>query len=124
MIGNKIDDYAVYILIVIYIVHVIVMKFNHVYEVAIKKAVSNMFEVAELKRLSTENKDHFHLNLDSRTPCIELLNKIIFKQEGEILIFENNNNKVSKLLQNKGAFMARQNNQLRYRMKPIHSIKI
>ena len=98
MIGNKIDDYAVYILIVIYFVHVIVMKFNHVYEVAIKKAVSNMFEVAELKRLATENKDHFHLNLDSRTPCIELLNKIIFKQEGEILIFENNNNKVNKLL--------------------------
>lgn len=74
------------------------MKFNHSYEFAIKKSVAKIFEIKELKRLADENIAHFHNNLDSRTPCIELLNKINFKQEGEIIIFENSSNKMSKIL--------------------------
>ena len=77
--GLKIADHAIYILIVIYIIHVILMKLNHHYEVALKKSVANIFEVRELKRLAEEDIGHFHYNLDSRTPCIELLNKIRFK---------------------------------------------
>lgn len=91
--GNKIDDYAIYTLLVIYIVHVILMKMNHSYEVALKKSVASFLEVRELNRLANEDMSHFHYNLDTRNPSIEILNKINFRQEGEILIFENSYNK-------------------------------
>jgi len=90
MIGNEIEAYAVYILLVIYFIHVVLMKMNHAYEVALKKAVASFLEVRELNRLATKTISHFHLNLDSKFPSIEVLNKISFKQEGDILIFENN----------------------------------
>ena len=89
--GNEIDDYAIYALVVIYILHVVLMKMNHTYEVALKKAVAGFLEVKELNRLANEEIGHFHYNLDSRTPCIEILNKINFRQEGDILIFETGN---------------------------------
>ena len=41
LIGNVIEDYAIYCLIVIYFIHVALMKMNHSYEVAIKKAVAH-----------------------------------------------------------------------------------
>lgn len=88
LIGNVIQDYAIYSLVVIYILHVFLMKLNHSYEVALKKAVAGILEVRELNRLAREDISHFHYNLDSRTPCIEILNKINFRQEGDILIFE------------------------------------
>jgi hypothetical protein len=47
--------------------------------VALKKAVAGVLEVRELNRLAKEDISHFHYNLDSRTPCIEILNKINFK---------------------------------------------
>ena len=37
LIGNEIDNYAIYVLIVIYIIHVILMKMNHPVEVMIKR---------------------------------------------------------------------------------------
>lgn len=88
LIGNVIQDYAIYCLVVIYFLHVFLMKLNHSYEVALKKAVAGILEVRELNRLAREDISHFHYNLDSRTPCIEILNKINFRQEGDILIFE------------------------------------
>ena len=105
--GNKIDNYAIYILLVIYIMHVVLMKMNHSYEVALKKSVASFLEVRELKRLANENMSHFHYNLDTRNPSIEILNKINFRQEGEILIFENSYN---KNIEQSGQFMAKQNN--------------
>mmetsp|Transcript_33602 Transcript_33602/g.51744 ORF Transcript_33602/g.51744 Transcript_33602/m.51744 type:complete len:178 (-) Transcript_33602:1405-1938(-) len=88
MIGNRIENFAVYVLLVIYFIHVILMKMNHAYEVALKKAVASFLEICELKRLAADNIKHFHYNLESRFPSIEVLNKINFKQEGTILVFE------------------------------------
>ena len=79
MIGNQIENYAVYILLVIYMIHVILMKMNHAYEVALKKGVASFMEVNELKRLAHENIEHFHYNLESRFPSIEILNKIKYR---------------------------------------------
>lgn len=125
MYGNDINDIQIYILIVLYIFHVILMKNNHSYEVALKKTFASMLEVRELNRLANDDDNngmqHFHYNLDTRFPCIEMLNKINFRQEGDILIFEN---MVNKNTAPGGQFMARQNNQVRYRMKPIHRIRI
>jgi Ca2+/Na+ antiporter len=118
MIGNQIEDYAVYILLIIYMIHVILMKMNHAYEVALKKGVASFMEVNELKRLAYENIEHFHYNLDSRFPSIEMLNKINFRQEGDILVFESN--PVLKTNQsNYGRLMAKKTNKIRYKMKPI-----
>lgn len=41
LVGNKIESYAIYILIGIYLIHVILMKLNHPIEVLIKQAVAN-----------------------------------------------------------------------------------
>lgn len=118
--GNQIDNYAIYVLIFVYIFHVMLMKYNHAYEVALKKGVANFLEVRELKRLANKDITHFHYNLDSRFPCIEVLNLIKFKQEGDVFIFENMNDNKSM----GGQFVARQNNQIRYKMKPISRIRI
>ena len=64
------------ILIVVYIIHVVLMKFNHKYEVATKRAVANFLEVRELNNLALDSVSHFHYNLDTRTLPIEILNKI------------------------------------------------
>lgn len=55
------------------------MKLNHTYEVALKKAFSSFLEVRELNRLAKTNISHFHYNLDTRFPSLEVLNKIEYK---------------------------------------------
>jgi hypothetical protein len=123
LMGNEIEDYAVYALVIIYCLHVFLMKMNHTYEVALKKAVAAFMEVKELNRLAKDDISHFHYNLDSRTPCIEILNKINFKQEGDVLIFETGTQSPNKAAGGTGNgignFMNQMNNQIRYRMKPI-----
>ena len=79
LVGNVIENYAIYALVFIYILHVVLMKMNHSYEVGLKKAVAGILEVRELNRLACEDISHFHYNLDSRTPCIEILKTINFK---------------------------------------------
>ena len=125
LIGNVIEDYAIYSLMAIYVLHVTLMKMNHTYEVALKKSVASIMEVRELKRLAQDDVGHFHYNLDSRHPCIEILNKIQFKQEGDIIVFENGPQKgVTAGGPGAGQFMSKLNNQIRYRMRPIRKIKI
>lgn len=112
LIGNVIENYAIYSLVAIYVVHVVLMKMNHKYEVALKKAVAGALEVRELNRLAHEDISHFHYNLDSRTPCIEILNKINFRQEGDVLIFEPINGSPDKgtgIVGNTGTFMQKMN---------------
>ena len=87
-----------------YILHVIIMKTNHVYEVAIKRSVAIMMEVRELNYLASTDVHYFHMNLDTRWPAIETLNKINFRQEGDVLIFDLDNNDSN--LQTKGGFMS------------------
>ena len=85
------------------------MKMNHTYEVAIKRAVASFMEVRELRRLAKVDIHHFHNNLDTRYPSIELLNKINYRQEGDILIFDIAQNSILKDSGNKkGNFMGRQ----------------
>lgn len=110
MSGNQIENYAIYTLLLIYIIHVVIMKMNHTYEVALKKNVANALEVDELNRLANEDITHFHYNLEARTPPIEVLNKIQFKREGDVLIFENTTGHLNKNFTGGGQFMARQNN--------------
>ena len=118
MTGGIIESYEIIVLNIIYFFHVFLMKLNYTYEVAIKKAFAAFLEVRELNRLALDNISHFHNNLDSRNPSIEVLNKIEFKQEGDVLIFPIGSFNKSTF-GGGGQFMAKQKNQIRYRMKPI-----
>ena len=71
MSGNVIENYAIYTLLLIYIIHVVIMKMNHTYEVALKKNVANFLEVQELNRLANEDITHFHYNLQERRRCLD-----------------------------------------------------
>lgn len=87
-----------------YLFHVVLMKLNYSYEVWLKKTVAAYLEVKELRKLANQDISHFHYNLDTRVPSIEILNRIDFRQEGDILIFENNQpGKTNE----KGQFMAK-----------------
>ena len=85
--GNKIDNFAIYCLIIVYLVHVSLMKYNFVIEVALKRSVASFLEVRELNRLAIKDIHIFHYNVDTRVPSIELLCKINFDQDGDVLIF-------------------------------------
>ena len=50
--GEEIAPMAIYILILLYIFHVILMKFNYSYEVWLKKTFASLLEVKELKKLA------------------------------------------------------------------------
>ena len=106
MANGEILPVNVYVLLIMYIIHVMLMKFNHTYEVALKRYVAHGFEVRELNRLANEDIQHFHYNLDSRFPSIEVLNKIHFKQEGDVLVFDAGA-KLNKTFTGPGQFMAK-----------------
>jgi len=68
------------------------MKFNHIYEVAIKKSVARSMEIKELNRIARDGVDHFHKNLSSRAYTIERLLKIKFDVSNDNYIeFDNLN---------------------------------
>ena len=113
--GNKIDNSSIYILLVVYFVHVSIMKYNFIIEVALKRAVASMMEVKELNRLALEDIHIFHYNVDTRVPSIELLCKINFDQDGDILIFSDD---YSDPNPSKAA------NVIKFRMKPLNRVKI
>jgi len=50
--GEEIAPMAIYILILLYIFHVVLMKFNYSYEVWLKKTFASLLEVKELKKLA------------------------------------------------------------------------
>ena len=50
--GEEIAPMAIYILILLYIFHVVLMKFNYSYEVWLKKTFASILEVKELKKLA------------------------------------------------------------------------
>ena len=120
--GNQIESYAIVILNIMYFIHVFLMKLNYAYEVQLKKSFASFLEIRELNRLASLNISHFHLVLDTRHPSIEVLNKIDFKQEGDILIFPNG--ALNKGTGNTGQFMAKLSDQIKYRMKAIQRVKI
>jgi predicted MPP superfamily phosphohydrolase len=113
--GNKIEEYAVFVLIVVYIFHVTIMKYNFAIEVALKRSVASYMEVRELNRLAIQDIHIFHYNVDTRTPSIELLCKINFEQDGDVLIFSDdysdpNPSKASSVI--------------KFRMKPLNRVRI
>lgn len=88
LIGNYVQLYKAIVLLFLYVVHIFLMKFNYLYEIAIKKSVARKMEIKELKRICSKDISSFHRNLKSRAVTIEMLNKIIYKVEGNMIVFD------------------------------------
>lgn len=86
--SNEITLTNALILIVIYFVHIMFMKWNMLYEVAIKKGVARMMEIKELTRIAETDIDFFHKNLNSRAISIEILMKLDYKVEDKYIVFD------------------------------------
>lgn len=57
---NDIQMWHALVLLGLYFVHIMLMKFNRVYEVAIKKSVARSLEIKELTRVAHKDISHFH----------------------------------------------------------------
>lgn len=86
--SNSITITNAIILLIIYIVHVFAMKWNSIYEVAIKKNVARFLEIKELTRIAHTDIDFFHKNLNSRCLTIEILSKLDYKVEDKYIVFD------------------------------------
>ncbi len=55
LIGNFVEIWKAIVLFILYLAHIILMKYNHLYEVAIKKSVARSMEIKELKRIAHQD---------------------------------------------------------------------
>jgi hypothetical protein len=65
------------------------MKYNYIYEIAIKKSVARSMEIKELKRICSKDISLFHRNLTSRAVTLEMLDRVPFR-----VIEENDKTKI------------------------------
>lgn len=86
--GNSITISNAFILLALYVVHILLMKYNSIYEVAIKKNVARLMEIRELTKLADTEIDYFHRNLNSRCLTIETLKKLDYKVQDKYIIFD------------------------------------
>lgn len=89
LIGNDIAIWKPIVLLILYIAHILLMKYNHVYEVAIKKGFARRSEIKKLLSISQQDLSYFHRNLASRHLSIETLNQVLFTVEDNEIVFEN-----------------------------------
>jgi hypothetical protein len=59
------------VLFILYILHIILMKYSSKYEVIIKRILANYMEISELKRLAKKDMYRFHRSLKSTAISIE-----------------------------------------------------
>lgn len=88
LIGNNVQLYKAIVLLVLYFVHILLMKFNYMYEIAIKKSVARSMEIKELKKICAKDISHFHRNLNTRALTIEMLNRVQYKVEDNLIVFD------------------------------------
>ncbi len=86
--SNSITLTNAFILIAFYVVHIFAMKWNIIYEVAIKKNVARFMEVRELTKLAHTDIDFYHKVLNSRALNIEALSKLDYKVENKHIVFD------------------------------------
>lgn len=86
--GNRVELFKALILVLLYIVHIFLMKFSSKYEVAIKQALANKIEIKTLSNLAKTDITRFHMNLKTQAISIEMLNKVHFTLKGEYIVFK------------------------------------
>ena len=86
--GNRVEVWKALILMVLYILHIFLMKFSAKYEVAIKQALANKLEIKTLQKIAKEDITRFHMNLKTEAISIEMLNKVHFTLRGDYIVFK------------------------------------
>lgn len=54
LIGNKVQLFGAIILVVLYVLHIFLMKFSSKYEIVIKKWLAQRIEIKELNKMANE----------------------------------------------------------------------
>jgi len=88
--GNKVEMWKAQILFVLYILHIILMKYSSKYEVAIKTKLANKMEIQALKKLAANPKTihFFHMSPRTNAISIEMLNKVRYRLQDNYILFE------------------------------------
>ena len=90
--GNQVDLSGALILILLYIVHIFLMKYSSKYEVVIKKWLAQRMEIKELNKMANNQQIYrFHQSLKSEAICIEQLNRMEFSVINGYIVFTNTN---------------------------------
>ena len=91
--SNSITITNAIILLILYIGHIFAMKWNSIYEVAIKKNVARLMEIRELTGIADKEIEFFHKNLNSRALTIETLRKLEYRVEDKHIVLDQQNRK-------------------------------
>ena len=89
--GNEVDITSSCILFIVYIVHILLMKYSSKYEVALKQMLANHLESKALKKIASNEMYRFHRNMKTEAISIEMLMKVKFNLKGEhneYMVFE------------------------------------
>lgn len=86
--GNKINKTKAFILVAVYFVHIVLMKFSSKYEAIVKENFAYSLEIGELKKIAQKDIAPFHRTLKTQAISIEMLNKINFKFIDGYIVFE------------------------------------
>jgi Ca2+/Na+ antiporter len=86
--GNNVESWKAITMLGLYFLHILLMKYNHIYEVAVKKSVARRLEVSKLKRLAQEDVKQFHSVHASRKPHIDQLAEISYVVDRGFVTFD------------------------------------
>ena len=88
--GNSVSIWKAQILFILYMVHIILMKYSAKYEVIIKTWLANRMEIKALISLAKhEETIHlFHMSPRTNAVSIEMLNKIDFRLVDNHIVFK------------------------------------
>jgi len=92
--GNEIKMEWAIILIVLYVLHIFLMKYSSKYEISIKKKLAIYLEKKELNRIGRNEIHRFHRSLKNQAVSIEMLNKINFELIDGFIVFKDSGIKV------------------------------
>lgn len=86
--GNQVELFGALILVMMYMAHIILMKYSSKYEVVIKKLLAQRMEIKELNRMANNEQIYrFHQSLKSEAVCIEQLNRMEFSVINGYIVF-------------------------------------
>lgn len=86
--GNHIDKNKAFVLVGVYLLHILLMKFSSKYEIIIKHNLANNLEINELTKIAKHEIATFHRTLKTQAISIEMLNKVNFKFLDGYIVFE------------------------------------
>jgi hypothetical protein len=96
--GNNIESWKAIIIFLLYFVHILLMKFNYIYEMSIKKTVARNIELKALKKQADKDISSFHKNPERKGIKSEDLANIRYsiEDDGRYLSIDANNRVYSK----------------------------